>query len=55
MPENVSYVLNPIGFIRSPLQTREDAPRQGYEDAPDAWLELEDAYSPALQGMNVGD
>lgn len=55
MPENVNYGLNPIGFIRSSLQTREDAPKQGYENAPDAWLELETAFTPALQGVKVGD
>lgn len=55
MLENVNYVLNPIGSIRSSLQTRKDAPKQGYEDAPDAWLEIHDAYTPALQGISAGD
>ena len=34
-----SYVLEPVGFIRSRVKGREDAPRQGPEGAPDAWLE----------------
>jgi len=55
LPENVNYVLNPIGFIRSSLQTRKDAPKQGYEGAPDAWMEVKEAFAPALQGVNVGD
>ncbi len=34
-----SYTLEPVGFIRSTLKRREEAPRQGAEGAPDAWLE----------------
>ena len=45
-----SYPLEPIGFIRSTVQGREDAPRQGPEGAPDAWLEIE----PDLLEMEVG-
>lgn len=55
MSYTINYVLDPIGFIRSSLQTREDAPRQGYEGAPDAWLELKEGFVPALRGVSVGD
>jgi tRNA (Thr-GGU) A37 N-methylase len=55
MLDPVNYLLDPIGLIRSSLQAREDAPRQGYEGAPDAWLELKEAFEPALRGVNVGD
>jgi hypothetical protein len=37
---DTSYTLQPIGLIRSDLTTREAAPRQGYEGAPDAWIEV---------------
>jgi hypothetical protein len=30
-----------VGFIRSTVKGREDAPRQGLEGAPDAWLEID--------------
>jgi tRNA-Thr(GGU) m(6)t(6)A37 methyltransferase TsaA len=33
----------------------EDAPRQGSEGAPDAWLEVYPAYGPALAGIAAGD
>jgi tRNA-Thr(GGU) m(6)t(6)A37 methyltransferase TsaA len=33
----------------------EQAPRQGNEGAPDAWLELDPALLDALQGVQVGD
>src|SRR5438045_8992515 len=49
-----SYTLEPIGFIRSTVKGREDAPRQGPEGAPDAWLELEPQFAEALLGMEVG-
>ena len=32
------YWLRPIGIIRSVLTGRADAPRQGSEGAPDAWV-----------------
>jgi tRNA-Thr(GGU) m(6)t(6)A37 methyltransferase TsaA len=47
--------LRAIGVIRSPLRALADAPRQGSEGAPDAWLELEPAYADALLGIAPGD
>jgi tRNA-Thr(GGU) m(6)t(6)A37 methyltransferase TsaA len=52
---NDGHVLRPIGVVRSPLVRREDAPRQGSEGAPDAWILLEPSYADALQGVQVGD
>ena len=49
-----SYTLEPIGFIRSTVKGREDAPRQGPEGAPDAWLEIEPQFAEALLGVEVG-
>ena len=54
MLEN-EYSLYPIGFIHSPLKRRDDAPKQGNEGAPDAWLELNPAVAEALDGIAVGD
>jgi tRNA-Thr(GGU) m(6)t(6)A37 methyltransferase TsaA len=47
--------LHRIGVIRSDLKTLREAPRQGSEGAPDAWLELEPALADGLQGLRVGD
>jgi tRNA-Thr(GGU) m(6)t(6)A37 methyltransferase TsaA len=52
MPE---YALRIIGTIRSTLARREDAPKQGGEGAPDAWLEVEPWAAEALHGIAVGD
>jgi tRNA-Thr(GGU) m(6)t(6)A37 methyltransferase TsaA len=49
------FVIKPIGIIRSKLTSRKEAPRQGYEGAPEAWLELTDAVLPGLLGVEAGD
>lgn len=46
--------LTILGHVRSSLKTREDAPKSGQEGAPEAWLELDPAYAPALLGLEVG-
>ena len=48
------YSLNPIGHIRSTLRALDEAPRQGSEGAPDAWLEIEPQFAEALLGVEVG-
>jgi tRNA-Thr(GGU) m(6)t(6)A37 methyltransferase TsaA len=50
-----TYTLQPIGIIRSDLTSRESAPRQGDEGAPDAWIEITPDVVQALQGLAVGD
>lgn len=49
------YNLNQIGVVRSTLTNREEAPRQGYEGAPDAWIELDPAVAEGLDGIAAGD
>jgi tRNA-Thr(GGU) m(6)t(6)A37 methyltransferase TsaA len=44
-----------VGRVRSQLRDLAEAPRQGAEDAPDAWLELDAAVAPALDGLAEGD
>ncbi len=50
-----NYTLQPIGFVRSSLTTLEATPRQGYEGAPDAWIEVAAPFAQALHGIAVGD
>jgi len=47
--------LRPIGVIRSTIKNRRDAPKQGSEGAPDAWLEVSPAVARALDGLRPGD
>jgi len=49
------FELRPIGRVHSVLKQRKGAPRQGYEGAPDAWIELDPQYLPALHLMAEGD
>lgn len=46
--------LRPIGFVESPLVDKRDAPRQGDEGAPDAWLVLDASLVAGLDGLGVG-
>jgi tRNA-Thr(GGU) m(6)t(6)A37 methyltransferase TsaA len=47
--------LRPIGVISSALRARREAPKQGSEGAPDAWLEVQPWAAKGLQGLAVGD
>ena len=49
------YTIEPIGIVRSALTRLEDAPMQGDEGAPEAWLELESRVVEGLVGINAGD
>jgi tRNA-Thr(GGU) m(6)t(6)A37 methyltransferase TsaA len=48
------YTVHPIGFVRSPLRERQDAPSQAREGAPEAVLELDRAFAPALHLVEAG-
>ena len=47
--------LVPIGVVSSPLTDPAEAPKQGFEGAPDAWLVLEPRVAAGLDGMRPGD
>jgi tRNA-Thr(GGU) m(6)t(6)A37 methyltransferase TsaA len=47
--------LRPIGRVQSPLVSTADAPRQGDEGAPEAYLVLDSDLLTALDGIAVGD
>jgi tRNA-Thr(GGU) m(6)t(6)A37 methyltransferase TsaA len=49
------YPLYPVGFIHSPLKHPEEAPKQGSEGAPDAWIEVNPTVAEGLDGIAVGD
>lgn len=46
--------LHPIGVVRSPLRTRDEAPKQGDEGAPEAWLELAPEVAEAARDLRAG-
>jgi tRNA-Thr(GGU) m(6)t(6)A37 methyltransferase TsaA len=47
--------LKQVGLIRSELKELSEAPKQGSEGAPDAWLEVHAWATEALHGLAVGD
>ena len=52
-PRN-SHSVYPIGRVHSPLRKPADAPKQGFEGAPDAWVKIEPPFVPGLDGLRVG-
>jgi len=52
---NDGFDIKPIGFVRSTIKSRADAPKQGREGAPDAWLEIEADVAEGADGIAPGD
>ena len=50
-----AFELRPIGSVRSELSDRDDAPKQGDEGGPEAWLEFDDDVYEALRDLKAGD
>jgi tRNA-Thr(GGU) m(6)t(6)A37 methyltransferase TsaA len=55
MKKEIDYTLHPIGFIKSPITIREEAPSQGDESAPDAWIIINRNVMEGLEGIHIGD
>ena len=54
MSTSTSHTIRPIGWVHSPLERRADAPKQGYEGAPDARVQIEPAFLRGLDGIAPG-
>jgi tRNA-Thr(GGU) m(6)t(6)A37 methyltransferase TsaA len=50
-----TFAIRPIGHVESPLTSTADAPRQGDEGAPPAYLILDSEVHAGLDGIVVGD
>jgi tRNA-Thr(GGU) m(6)t(6)A37 methyltransferase TsaA len=48
------YELVAVARIESTLKDRKEAPRQGDEGAPDAWLVIDPRYAEAVEDLAVG-
>ncbi|HET8672997.1 MAG TPA: tRNA (N6-threonylcarbamoyladenosine(37)-N6)-methyltransferase TrmO [Thermoleophilaceae bacterium] len=44
-----------IGMVESPLTERAQAPKQGREGSPEAWVVFEERFLEALDGIAGGD
>ncbi len=49
------FTLRPIGRVESSLTSLSDAPKQGREGAPAAWLVFDPAFRDGLRDLQVGD
>ena len=49
------YPLRVVGRVQSSLTRREDAPMQGSEGAPDAWVVFEEEVREAARDLAAGD
>lgn len=49
-----AYDIRPIGRVHSTLTDRTLAPKQGYEDAPDATLEIFPVFADGLDTVSAG-
>lgn len=47
--------LEPIGIVHTPIETSDDAPRQGRNESIQGTIEVDDAYEPGLAGIEAGD
>jgi L-fuculose-phosphate aldolase len=54
MADTTTHEVFPIGWVRSSLQRRADAPKQGYEGAPDARIQVEARFQPGLDRLAPG-
>ena len=50
-PTAPRFQMSPIGYVHSSLKLRKGAPRQGWEGAPDAQLEIRAEFVEALEGI----
>lgn len=54
MANHDTVSIHPIGVVESPLRSRQNAPRQPYHDAPEAWLVIDIRFVDALDGIDPG-
>jgi tRNA-Thr(GGU) m(6)t(6)A37 methyltransferase TsaA len=54
MSDSTTFALTPVGVVRSSLTRLEEAPMQGSEGAPDAWLDITPDLTTGLDGLAVG-
>jgi tRNA-Thr(GGU) m(6)t(6)A37 methyltransferase TsaA len=55
LSDSSTYSLRAIGFVRSPLRSRAEAPLTGGEGAPDAWVDVAEDVLEGMGGIAPGD
>lgn len=49
------YEIRPVAWVESPLKNRAQAPRQGSEGAPPAWLAVEPGVAEGIRDLRAGE
>lgn len=55
MVSGPEITMRPVGRVESPIRDRQDAPKQGDEGSPDAWITFEPGVREAIQDVEAGD
>ncbi len=50
-----TLLVRPIGLVESPLADPAEAPKQGTEGGPEAWIAFEPGVAPGLADLSPGD
>jgi tRNA-Thr(GGU) m(6)t(6)A37 methyltransferase TsaA len=53
--EKIDFMLTPIGVVESALSSAKDAPCQGFQGAPDAWINIDKKVIEGMRDIHVGD
>jgi tRNA-Thr(GGU) m(6)t(6)A37 methyltransferase TsaA len=53
--DDTTFQVRPIGRVESTLTDLASAPKQAFEDAPEAWLVFDPAVLDGLDGLRPGD
>jgi tRNA-Thr(GGU) m(6)t(6)A37 methyltransferase TsaA len=53
--DETHFAVRPIGVVESPLTDAATAPKQGHEDAPEAWLVFDADVLEGLRDLRPGD
>lgn len=54
MKKEDEMILGPIGRVRSALKNREECPKQGVENGPEAEIILEEFFREGVDGLDAG-
>jgi tRNA-Thr(GGU) m(6)t(6)A37 methyltransferase TsaA len=49
-----SYEVRPVGWVESPLRERAEAPKQGDEGCPRAWVVFDPSVAAAMRDLRTG-
>jgi tRNA-Thr(GGU) m(6)t(6)A37 methyltransferase TsaA len=51
----INFILRPIGVIESTLSNVKDAPCQGSQGAPEAWVQINENFAEGITDIRVND